>query len=374
MDRKQMQRMKLGLRYAAKYVGDRVFLSDSRNRVLSKPLDILCEISYACNLKCPTCFRWTSTPDLDEMGPETWKRIITDLKSWAGTFFLSFSGGEPFLRNDLLDIIDFASRQGLLVSAISNGSLIDGPLARRIVSSGLDVLNLSLNSLKPEIHNRMRGIDTSFNDVMTAIGNLKDRGTMRLMISVTITSENINDLEELAEFVQSEGLNGINFQPLMEASTFPVYDKDGKTANYPEGMLYRDLGKNTEKIDDIFNRLIAMKEKGCPITNSGQHLKLIARYLLDPADPAVMDAICKIGAKNFFIDPFGNVRICSVMEPIGNIANKTAKKIWNSDKAQNQREMIRNCRKACSLLNCNFKELDLGSRVRRYLMRRDAVK
>lgn len=309
-------------------------------------------------------------PDENELGFEAWKSIIVKLKKWLGVFNLTFGGGEPFLKEDLLGICRFASEKGIVTSVVSNGSLIDKALGEKIIFSGLDALSLSLNSLNPEIHNMTRGTTSSFDEVMRAIENLKNRNGIRLTLSTTVMKENINDLIDLVEFVKSEGLDGINFQPLMEAEIFPVYDKDGQSGKYSKGKLYSEIGKNTGDIDNVFEHLINMKGKGYPINNSVKHLKYMSKYLRNPADSGILSIPCKIGSKNFFIDPFGNVRICVIMEPIGNIARDIPSKIWNCEKAQRQREMIRRCQKACRLLNCNFKELDLGYKVKYQLNRK----
>ena len=62
-----------------------------------------------------------------------------------------------------------------------------------------------------------------------------------------------------------------------------------------------------------------MKERGYPILNSAQHLREIAKYLKDPTNPEILDKTCKVGIKNLNIDPFGNVRLCSIMDIVGNI-------------------------------------------------------
>jgi MoaA/NifB/PqqE/SkfB family radical SAM enzyme len=364
--KKHLARLRLGSRYAGRYLLDDLFHAHTHHSPVGKPLDVLCELTYNCNLRCPTCFRWTSGPDKNELGLEDWKGVIADLKKWIGTFNLSFSGGEPFLREDALDIFRFASESGIFVSAISNGSMIDPALARKIVLSGLDALSLSLNSLNPEVHNATRGVTSSFGDVMKAIRNLKARGEMSLTISTTVMKENVKDLIDLVEFVKAEGLDGINFQPLMEASALPVYDQEGQSRKGPKGRLYEELGKDTGDIQRVFGRLIEMKQQGAPINNSIKHLRSSAVYLSNPDDPSVLRAPCKIGPKNFFIDPYGNVRICNLMGPVGNITQERPEKLWRSAEAQRQREMILNCRMTCRLLNCNFKELDLGSRVRRH--------
>lgn len=362
--------MGLGVQYVTKYLSGELLRAYYLNYSPVKPLDVLCDITYRCNLKCPTCFRWTSKPDENELGLKDWKSIILTLRKWIGPFNLAFGGGEPFMKKGLLDIVRLASENGIVTSIVSNGSLIDKELAREIVSSGLSAVSLSLNSLTSEIHNKTRGTDKSFDSVMSAIETLREREDLRLTISTTVMRENVHDLVRLAEFVKSEKLDGINFQPLMETSIYPLFNKEGKSDKLPGGRLCQELGKDMGNVDDVFNRLVSMKKAGYSINNSVKQLRYTAKYLKDPANPEMLDVKCKIGSKNLFIDPFGNVRLCMIMKPIGNIATKSPHTIWNSEKAQRQREMIRNCQKACRLLNCNFKELDLGYKVRHQLIQR----
>ena len=122
-------RAKLGVRYVREYLMDEFAVAYDRTYLPAKPLDVICEISYICNLACPTCFRWTSKPDEHELNTEEWKGVLTKLKAWLGTFNLTFTGGEPFLRKDLLDILKFASGNGIITNVVSNGSLIDKTLA-----------------------------------------------------------------------------------------------------------------------------------------------------------------------------------------------------------------------------------------------------
>lgn len=358
------QRIKIGIQYVTKYLSGELLRVYYLNYSPVKPLDILCDITYRCNLKCPTCFRWTSKPDENELGLKDWENIILTLRKWIGPFNLAFGGGEPFMKKGILDIIRLASKNGIVTSVVSNGSLIDKGLAREIVSSGLGAVSLSLNSLTPEIHNKTRGTDTSFDDVVSAIENLRERKGLRLTVSTTVMRANINDLIRLVEFVKSNRLDGINFQPLMEASIYPTFNKEGKSDKVASGKLYPELRKNMGDVDNVFNRLISMKKAGYPINNSVKQLRYTAKYLKDSANPEILDVKCKIGSKNLFIDPFGNVRLCMIMKPIGNIATESPQKIWSSQNAQRQRKNIRTCQKACRLLNCNFKELDLYYKIR----------
>ena len=230
------QRATLGVRYLREYMVDELSSAYDRNYLPAKPLDVICEISYICNLACPTCFRWTAKPDEHELNLEQWKGVIRKLKQWLGTFNLTFTGGEPFLRKDLLDIFKFAAENGIVTGVVSNGSLIDKTLAKQIVDSGLDGLCLSLNSLKRHIHNETRGTNGSYDEVMTAIENVKAvKQGMRLSLSTTVVRENIGELVEMVEFVKSTGLYGIHFQPIMPATLLPTYDQDGNFKKTPGG-------------------------------------------------------------------------------------------------------------------------------------------
>jgi MoaA/NifB/PqqE/SkfB family radical SAM enzyme len=363
------QRATLGARYVKEYLMEGVSEGYERTYVPAKPLDVICEVTYVCNLECPTCFRWTSKPDEHELTAEQWKSVLAKLKGWLGPFNLTFTGGEPFLRPDLLEIFRFAADNGIVTGVVSNGSLIDQALARRIVASGLDGLTLSLNSLDPDVHNKTRGTKTAFAEVMTALDNLRDRDGMRLVLSTTILKDNIAGLPDVIEFARARGLYGVNFQPIMPATILPVFNKEGQTVKFSVGSPFRDLLQRKESglIDDVFGRLVAMKERGYPILNSSRHLLQIAKYLKDPTSPEILADVCQVGIRNLNIDPFGNVRLCSIMESVGNIAHESPAQIWQSANAATERENIRTCDNTCRLMFCNYKELDFKFKAKRVM-------
>jgi MoaA/NifB/PqqE/SkfB family radical SAM enzyme len=362
------KRVKLGARYIIKYIFEGLPGVSGWTYSPLKPLDIVFDITHECNLKCLTCFRWTSGSGERELKTAECLAVIDGLKKWLGTFGLTFSGGEPFLRDDMVDIMRYASERGVFVAVVTNGTLIDAAMAGRIVASGVDSLALSLNSLRPELHNFTRGSETNFDEVVSAIGHLKQRGPMALSLCTTVIRENIEELPALVEFTAENGLNGINFQPLMEASTIHVFDEEGKKKKLPKGKLFEKMeggGGDARLVDGVIERLIGMKGKGYPVNNPVSHLRAIGTCLKDPGDPALLKMPCRVGTNNFFIDPFGDVRICQVMDPVGNLGLKGPGQVWNSPEARSQRRAIGGCMKACRVLNCNFKELDLASRVLR---------
>src|SRR5262249_53265866 len=238
----------------------------------------------------------------------------------------------------------------------------------KIVDSGLDGLTVSLNSMVPEIHNKTRGTNGAFNEVMTAIDNMKPiRNGMRLTLSCTIVKENIPGLVDVVRFARSNGLYGVNFHPIMPATTLPIFNKDGQAMKVSIGSPYRNLLKQKEnsEIDEVFTQLVAMKEQGYPILNSAEHLKEIAKYLKEPTSPEILEKVCKVGIKNLNIDPFGNVRLCSIMGVVANVAEADPAEIWPAPNAANQREEIRACDKVCRMMFCNYKQLDFKYKMKR---------
>ena len=192
---------------------------------------------------------------------------------------------------------------------------------------------------------------------------------MRLVLSCTIMKDNVEGLPDVIEFAKARGLYGVNFQPIMPATTLPVFNKEGKTVKFSVGSPYRNLLQQEENsgIDQVFERLVAMKERGYPILNSTQHLKQIAKYLQEPTSPEILAETCKVGIRNLNIDPFGNVRLCSIMDAVGNVADDSPAEIWRSMNAGQQRTDIRTCDKVCRLMFCNYKELDFKFKAKRVM-------
>jgi MoaA/NifB/PqqE/SkfB family radical SAM enzyme len=79
----------------------------------------------------------------------------------------------------------------------------------------------------------------------------------------------------------------------------------------------------------------------------------------------LLEKVCQVGVKNFNIDPFGNVRLCSIMDIVGNLLKESPAEIWRSVNAGNQREDVKNCEKFCRIMYCNHKELDFKQRFKR---------
>lgn len=332
-----------------------------------KPNSITFDLTDRCQLKCKTCLKWkTKASDVidKELTTEEWKKVIFEIREWLGEYCcIYFSGGEPFLREDIFELIEYASSLNINVGSMTNAYSIEH-LYDKIANSKLKYLSLSLNAITDEnIHDTSRGRENSYKKCIDAIKNLneliKDKeDKLKINLATILFKENINEAIKLVEFVKENNLDGISFQLIDDLDVFHAFytQKFIDTKNYKmKNELieeYKNISKNGIKIID---KLIEMKNNNYPIYNSVEQLKGIQTLLKD-YKKIVKQIKCNVGNTNIAIDPYGDIRLCFNMQPVGNIKDGSLKEIWNNKKANICRENIKTCKMPCRLLNCNFKE------------------
>ncbi len=173
----------------------------------SAPITINWAITNRCNFGCDHCYSRSDTSeelDIDEVN------AILEKLAAAKVFSLNFGGGEPLLRKDLLDAARRAADLGFTVSMNSNGYLIDGDRALRIKDAGFSKVGISIDSPRPEVHDRFRGTKRSHEKAISALAFLKQAG-IETSISSVICRINIDDVDGLIEMALSTGVSNINF-------------------------------------------------------------------------------------------------------------------------------------------------------------------
>ncbi len=109
------------------------------------PIGVTAELTYRCNLRCIHCYCTNSISK--ELTLNEWKRAIDILKSW-GTVFITFTGGEPLLREDLLQIMRYASKNGMALRLFTNGTLINEKIADHLKDMNLLEVEVSIQGDK----------------------------------------------------------------------------------------------------------------------------------------------------------------------------------------------------------------------------------
>jgi MoaA/NifB/PqqE/SkfB family radical SAM enzyme len=125
-----------------------------------KPIYVKIKINYGCNLKCQMCKHWRETRETP-IPMQRFKETITDLAE-LGCKKIHFSGGEPMLRPQLPELVAHATSLGMRVTLTTNGTLIDKEKAKALIEAGLRGVNVSIDSPIKKIHEKVRGVEGSF--------------------------------------------------------------------------------------------------------------------------------------------------------------------------------------------------------------------
>ena len=169
-------------------------------KVMRTPRSVDVEITAECNLRCRYCsFYDNPGVPYESLPTEEWLRFFDELGR-AGVMTVCISGGEPFVRADLPQLIDGIVRNRMRFSLLSNGTLITDELAGHIARTGrCESAQVSIDGSRAEIHDQLRG-KGSFDRAVAGLRTLQRHG-IRVTSRVTIHRQNVDDLENVAAFL-----------------------------------------------------------------------------------------------------------------------------------------------------------------------------
>ena len=168
---------------------------DLFERGLDAPICLTWELTYACNLSCAHCLSASGKRRPDELNLAEARRLID---TWAGlgVFYVNIGGGEPMLRRDFFDIMEYAVAARVGVNFSTNGTLIDAAQARRLAAMDYVDLQVSLDGADPVVNDAIRG-EGSYRAAGRAMDQLAAAGFEDFKISVVLTGRSIPQLDEL---------------------------------------------------------------------------------------------------------------------------------------------------------------------------------
>lgn len=318
-----------------------------------KPAFCCVEISPVCILRCKMCSIWKNrkktlgTPTLTE-----WRNFIGSLSGLSkNSIVINFSGAEPLSDAKNLALIEFCAKKGLATSMCTNGVLVDKKMAYEIAQSGLKAIVISLDGDK-NIHDFLRGVDGCYDKVMQAISYLdRYRDTLETGIQPIIFGCNLNEIVKLTKWAnEDKRIKFIHFQAVAQP-----FDDDFDNEWYRKSEYSLLWPQDTERVHNTIDKLIELKAAGYKISNTVSQLEVFKGYFKEPNN-FIRKNKCNV---DFFmnIDQFGNVYMCRLKEPIGNIKEDSFGDMWYSKKACQVREEIKSCKVNCHVLvNCCYEE------------------
>lgn len=256
------------------------------------PLYVHYGITHRCNLSCRMCNIYKDAGKNGELSTSEIGEKFDFLRR-LGVVYVSIGGGEPFLRTDLVSVVNLLRKKGLMVRLLTNGTLAEEFLIKQLVSAGLRDVSVSLDTLDPEKQEYIYNSKGVFAKIMKAMelfsAYIPQKGRL-LLINTVVSPFNIKELPGLALFAKKKGYY-ISFVPV-ESNGFSEFDFGGI---------------DHKEIDKSYDSLIRMKkEDKSPVFNSSLFLDVSRDYLKFKQHKWKCDA----GRMYFSMNPAGKLSIC----------------------------------------------------------------
>ena len=329
--------LKVALANARQELAERIYISTGID--FTRPVQVYVIITERCTARCAMCHYWRIKNPQNELPAEVWIKALKELKEFAPGYHIQFTGGEPLLKEDILDILRWCGENGVSAGIVSNGELINEKLAAELVSAGLNNVNISIDSPVPEIHDELRGKPGIFRRAVEGIGYLRreaERQGHKLTISVkpTLHAKNVADMPKLVADAVEWGANVVNIQPL------------NINTEETNQMWINDI----ELLRNTVETLIAMKSEGYPIANSERQMRMWIKHF--KREPIQRRTHCRVGMRLLAFRPDGSAHFCSPLRKIygdiGTIKDQSIREIWQGEVARRIRKISVNCKLNCT--------------------------
>ena len=310
-----------------------IFLSEyfivlTYRKELMKKLNGTIIVTYRCNAKCNMCNRYKkpSLPD-EEISLETIKKL-------PPMYFTNITGGEPFLRTDLKEIVRELYKKSDRIVISTNGFFSDRiiDLCKEFPQIGI---RISIEGLE-ETNNRIRGLEDGFNRGYTTLKKLREMGMTDVGFGMTVQDANAKDLVALYNLS-----NELNMEFATASLHNSFYFVEAKNIIHDRPMVAKEF-------ENLVNELLksnSPKKWFRAYFNHGLINYIYSQKRLLPCDMAF---------DTFFIDPYGDVMPCNGTkdkEVMGNLNEaSTWDELWNSAQAETVRKKVRCCDRNCWMI------------------------
>jgi len=168
------------------------------------PISVVWELTRRCNLNCIHCY---NVKDNVSLSLDKIKKVAYSLRE-AGTLFLTLTGGEIFVRRDIVDILCFLKQLGFDIKIITNATLINKSLIKELKNIFPSEIGVSLYGVSSYIHDRITQVKGSFNKTVQAIKSLRSEG-LNVHIKCTLMRDNFKEYKRIIQFARQLGVHYI---------------------------------------------------------------------------------------------------------------------------------------------------------------------
>ncbi|RKX96328.1 MAG: hypothetical protein DRP84_01425 [Spirochaetes bacterium] len=326
------------------------------------PLAINFLVTSGCNLKCKMCNYRTllNTKRSEELRTDEIKDFF--IREHKKKFHVILTGGEPFIREDIFEIIETIKQLGLTCGIITNGTLITGKKVKYLIELKIDYIIFSLLGPR-EIHDSTTGMPGSFDLMINNIRSISSsRKKTKIFINSPVTYLNMPYLKDIIHIAEDVGVDALRFEQM----NFITEEQDKiQQSICAEKFPNEDLMFCTHKINN--NELKQLKE-------NAQHVESLMNIKGTFKIPVYFKPFlnvdemyswysenhnikrkCLFVWKSLFINPCGDVLPCQfLISKMGNIKQDRLEDIWNNAKYKNMRKQLKEsllpvCLRCCKL-------------------------
>ena len=284
-------------------------------------------VTYRCNARCTMCNRYKapSKPE-EEISIETIKKL-------PKMYFTNITGGEPFIREDLADIVRDLYKKSDRIVISTNGFFTDRilKLCEEFPNVGI---RISIEGLE-QTNNEIRGLQDGFNRGYTTLKKLVEMKHPDVGFGMTVQDKNAKDLVALYDLSNKMGME---FATASLHNSF--YFVEAKNIIHDRPMVAKNF-------EDLINELLASKSPKKWFRAYFNHGLINYIY----GQPRLLP--CDMAFDTFFIDPYGDVMPCNgtkCKEVMGNLNEKSWDELWNSEQAEKVRNVVRHCNRNCWMI------------------------
>jgi len=323
------------------------------------PIGLFLTITNECNMRCKQCHFWMSKDPSTSLDLKNKLRLLDEFHQLNPNGCVCFCGGETMKKTDEFFALTGRCRDlSLDCCTNTNASFIRSPeIAEKLVLRGPNKLIISLDSMKEEVHDYIRGIPGTYKNTLNAISMLREakkkhRVTTETLIhtNTIVMDLNYRDLREYIEFAKGIGIEGVMFQML--SHTFFNQAKEDWAFNHL-------MPKDKERFKHEMDMIIKEHDSDPFVLTSKNDFEWMKLYIDNP--DFIGEQVCGSHERNIMVDINGDVQLCFSMRDImggkmlGNIHNDTLKELWTSPLASEARRIMNKCKANCGMLNCHRK-------------------
>lgn len=287
-------------------------------------------VTYRCPMRCKMCNIWANpTKKEEEFSPELLKKL-------PRMHSVNITGGEPFVRDDIEEIVKILMTKTDRIVFSTSGFFSDRiiALAQKYPKLGFRISIEGLSCKNDELRGRTGGFDKGLKTLL----ELRRMGVKDIGFGITVSNNNSGDMLDLYELNKNLGMQ---FATASFHNSFYFHKYDNTITNVDEVC---------SNFDELVQRL--MKENN-PKSWFRAFFNLgLINYI--QGNKRILP--CEAGSENFFLDPYGNILPCNGMEDnfwfdsMGNLNNQSFEEIWNGPKAREVRDKVAHCPKNCWMI------------------------